>query len=168
MKIGLISDTHGYFDPAITKYFSSCDEIWHAGDIGEGNIIEQLSEIAPTLAVFGNIDSTEFQKLYPEDLHFEKEGFKIFISHIGGKPPSYNPRIRKIITESSPDIFICGHSHILRVIKDPKIKNLLYLNPGAAGKQGFHQMRTLLRFELNNKKISNMEVIELGKRGAIG
>ncbi len=167
MKIGLISDTHGYFDPSISKYFSSCEEIWHAGDIGEGNIIEQLMEIAPTLAVFGNIDSPEFQKLYPEDLHFEREGFKIMMSHIGGKPPSYNPRIRKIIKEKSPDIFICGHSHILRVIKDPKIENLLYLNPGASGKQGFHQMRTLLRFELNNKKISNMEVIELGKRGAI-
>ncbi len=167
MKIGLISDTHGFHDPTIPKYFSSCDEIWHAGDIGEGNIIEQLNTIAPTLAVFGNIDSTEFQQLYPEDLHFEREGLKIFMSHIGGKPPSYNPRIRKLIKETSPDIFICGHSHILRVMKDPKQENLLYLNPGAAGKQGFHQMRTLLRFDLNNRKISNMEVIELRKRGAI-
>jgi hypothetical protein len=167
MKIGLISDTHGYYDPQIEKYFSSCDEIWHAGDIGEGTIIGQLQQIAPTLAVFGNIDTIACQELYPEDLHFEREGFQILMSHIGGKPPSYNPRIRKIIKAKAPDIFICGHSHILRVIKDPKIDNLLYLNPGAAGRQGFHQMRTLLRFELNNKKISSMEVIELGKRGAI-
>ncbi|MBK6264867.1 metallophosphoesterase family protein [Marivirga sp. S37H4] len=168
MKIGLISDTHGYYDETIPDYFGNCDEIWHAGDIGEGQIIEKLNLIAPTLAVYGNIDTPEFQKLYPEDLHFEREGLKIFMSHIGGKPPHYNPRIKKIIKEVQPDIFVCGHSHILRVITDPKHNKLLYLNPGAAGKQGFHQMRTLLRFEIDNKKISKMEVIELGKRGVIG
>ncbi len=168
MKIGLISDTHGYYDETIPEYFGNCDEIWHAGDIGEGEIIEKLNAIAPTLAVYGNIDTSQFQQKYLEDLFIEREGFFIYITHIGGKPPYYNPRVKKIIKERKPDIFICGHSHILRVVTDPKHHNLLYLNPGAAGKQGFHQMRTLLRFDLNDKKISNMEVIELGKRAVIG
>lgn len=167
MKIGLISDTHGYFDPQIINYFQYCDEIWHAGDIGEGNIIAELQKIAPTMVVFGNIDTPVFQRIFPEDVFFEREGLEIFMSHIGGKPPHYNPRVRKLIKERKPDIFVCGHSHVLRVMTDHDHNKLLYLNPGAAGKQGFHQMRTLLRFEINNKKISKMEAIELGKRGAL-
>jgi putative phosphoesterase len=165
MKIGLISDTHGYLDEKVHHHFKDCDEIWHGGDIGEGPIIEQLEKIAPVQVVFGNIDSPDQQKMYPEDLFIEREGLLIYMSHIGGKPPTYNPRVRKIIKEKQPHIFVCGHSHILRVMTDPKQGNLLYLNPGAAGRQGFHKMRTLLRFDIENTKVSNMQVIELGQRG---
>ncbi|WP_296621884.1 metallophosphoesterase family protein [Marivirga sp.] len=166
MKIGLISDTHGFWDEAIPKYFEDCDEIWHAGDVGEaGQIIESLSKIAPTLVVYGNIDTPEFQKTYTENLFFEREGVKIFMTHIGGKPPSYNPRVKKLIQSEKPNVFICGHSHILRAMPDPKHGNLLYLNPGAAGNQGFHKIRTMMRFEINNGKVEKLEVIELGKRG---
>ena len=165
MKIGIISDTHGYYDDSVHEYFKHCDQIWHAGDIGEGEIIERLSQIAPVKAVFGNIDSIAFQQKYPEDLFFEVEGKKIFMTHIAGKPPRYNPRVKKLIKEKKPDLFICGHSHILRVIPD-KEHNCLYINPGAAGKQGFHQMKTIIRFEINAGKVEHMEVVELGKRGA--
>ncbi|GAB3339277.1 metallophosphoesterase family protein [Marivirga atlantica] len=165
MKIGLISDTHGHLEASVAKYFKNCDEIWHAGDIGEGNIMESLSEIAPVQAVFGNIDTPAVQKQYSEDLILEREGKKILMTHIAGKPPRYNPRVKKLIKELKPDIFICGHSHILRVIPD-KENNCLYINPGAAGKQGFHREKTIIRFDINSGKIENMEVIELGKRGA--
>ncbi|MGM0581818.1 MAG: metallophosphoesterase family protein [Bacteroidota bacterium] len=166
MKIGLISDTHGFWDETIPKYFKDCDEIWHAGDVGEaGEIMEKLNQIAPTLVVYGNIDTPEFQRTYPENLFIEREGVKIFMTHIGGKPPSYNPRVRKLIQSEKPNVFICGHSHILRAMPDPKHGNLLYLNPGAAGNQGFHKMRTMMRFEINKGKVEKLEVIELGKRG---
>ncbi|WMN11261.1 metallophosphoesterase family protein [Marivirga salinae] len=166
MKIGLISDTHGFWDDDIPKYFKDCNEIWHAGDVGEaGQIIENLSKIAPTLVVYGNIDTPDFQRTYPENLFIEREGVKIFMTHIGGKPPSYNPRVRKLIQSEKPNVFICGHSHILRAMPDPKHGNLLYLNPGAAGNQGFHKMRTMMRFEINKGKVEKLEVIELGKRG---
>lgn len=164
MKIGLISDTHGHLEASVADYFEHCDEIWHAGDIGEGRIIESLSEIAPVMAVYGNIDTPAFQKLYPEDILLEREGKRILMTHIGGKPPRYNPRVKRQIKELQPDIFICGHSHILRVIPD-KMNNCLYINPGAAGKQGFHRVKTIIRFDINAGKIENMEVIELGKRG---
>ncbi|WKV11738.1 metallophosphoesterase family protein [Marivirga harenae] len=168
MKIGLISDTHSFWDETIPQYFKECDEIWHAGDIGEsGQIMEQLNKIAPSIAVYGNIDTPEFQRTYPENLFIEREGVKIFMTHIGGKPPSYNPRVRKLIQSEKPDVFICGHSHILRAMPDKKHNNLLYLNPGAAGNQGFHKIRTMMRFEINNGKIEKLEVIELGKRGGI-
>lgn len=166
MKIGLISDTHGFWDDNILQYFKDCDEIWHAGDVGEtGQIIENLNKIAPTLVVYGNIDTPEFQRTYPENLFIEREGVKIFMTHIGGKPPSYNPRVRKLIESEKPNVFICGHSHILRAMPDPKHGNLLYLNPGAAGNQGFHKIRTMMRFEINKGKVEKLEVIELGKRG---
>ena len=166
MKIGLISDTHSFWDDSIPDYFKECDEIWHAGDVGEtGEIIEKLSQIAPTLVVYGNIDTPEFQREYPENLFMEKAGAKIFMTHIGGKPPSYNPRVRKLIQSEKPNIFICGHSHILRAMPDKKRNNLLYLNPGAAGNQGFHKIRTMMRFEINKGKVEKLEVIELGKRG---
>lgn len=166
MKIGLISDTHSHWDDTIPTYFKECDEIWHAGDVGDsGEIIEKLNQIAPTLVVYGNIDTPEFQREHPENLFLEREGIKIFMTHIGGKPPSYNPRARKLIQSEKPDVFICGHSHILRAMPDKKNNNLLYLNPGAAGNQGFHKMRTMMRFEINNGKVEKLEVIELGKRG---
>ncbi len=167
MKIGLLSDTHSYLDPKIPGYFKDCDEIWHGGDIGESVVADELEKIRPLRAVFGNIDDTEMQMRFPEDLWFTCEGLIIWMTHIGGAPPNYNPRIRKIFKERTPDIFICGHSHILRVKKDPNYKNLLYLNPGAAGNQGFHYIKTIMRFDVIEKEIKNMEVIELGKRGAI-
>jgi uncharacterized protein len=167
MKIGLLSDTHSYLDPKVLSYFKTCDEIWHAGDIGDRMVADELEMAKPLRAVYGNIDDKEMQARYPEDLWFDCEGLTVWITHIGGAPPNYNPRIKKVFKERIPDIFICGHSHILRVKKDPNYKNLLYINPGAAGKQGFHHIKTIMRFEVSGKEIKNVEVIELGKRGAI-
>ena len=167
MKIGLLSDTHSYLDPKILSYFNNCDEIWHAGDIGDAAVANELEKFKPLRAVFGNIDDKDMQVRFPEDLWFTCEGLTVWMTHIGGAPPNYNPRIKKILKDKVPDIFICGHSHILRVKKDPAYKNMLYLNPGAAGNHGFHPIKTILRFEIVGKEIRNMEVIELGKRGAI-
>ena len=167
MIIGLISDTHSFLDPKVFDHFKNVDEIWHAGDIGDPSVIRNLQKFKPTRAVFGNIDDKAIQSEFLEDLWFDCEGFKIWMTHIGGAPPNYNPRVKKILKDKVPDIFICGHSHILRVKKDPSFNNMLYLNPGAAGNHGFHLVKTLLRFELVNKEIKKMEVIELGKRGAI-
>jgi putative phosphoesterase len=166
MKIGLLSDTHGYLDPKILSYFKDCDEIWHAGDIGDGSVANELEKSKPFRAVYGNIDDKDMQFRYPEDLWFTCEGLTIWMTHIGGAPPNYNPRIKKVFKEKTPDIFICGHSHILRVKKDPNY-NLLYINPGAAGNQGFHPIKTIIRFEIIEKEIKKLEVIELGKRGAL-
>lgn len=167
MKIGLLSDTHSYLDPKILGYFSNCDEIWHAGDIGDAAVANELEKFKPLRAVFGNIDDKDMQVRFPEDLWFACEGLTVWMTHIGGAPPNYNPRIKKILKDKVPDIFICGHSHILRIKKDATYKNMLYLNPGAAGNHGFHPIKTILRFEIVGKEIRNMEVIELGKRGAI-
>lgn len=166
MKIGLISDTHSHLDPKVLEYFQSVDEIWHAGDIGEVSVTQQLEQLKPLRAVYGNIDDKNLQALYPEDLWFDCEGLCIWMTHIAGSPPNYNPRTKKILKEKSADVLICGHSHILKVIKDPKY-NLLYINPGAAGNHGFHHIKTIMRFEILNKEIKNMEVIELGKRGQL-
>ena len=165
MKIGLLSDTHSYLDPKVFDHFGGCDEIWHAGDIGDTEVINALEKFKPCRAVFGNIDDKEIRTRFPEDLRWECEGFNIWMTHIGGAPPNYNPRITKMLRSNIPDIFICGHSHILRVKKDPQYNNMLYLNPGAAGNHGFHHMKTLVRFELLKKEVKGMEVIELGKRG---
>jgi putative phosphoesterase len=167
VKIGLISDTHSFLDPKVLDYFEDCDEIWHAGDIGNSTIVQSLEKVKPVRAVFGNIDTKDLQTLYPEDLWFSCDGLSIWMTHIGGAPPNYNPRIKKILKERIPDIFICGHSHILRVKKDPNYKNMLYLNPGAAGNHGFHTIKTIIRFEIKKASIINMEAIELGKRGAL-
>jgi uncharacterized protein len=167
MKIGLISDTHGYLDSKVFKYFENCDEVWHAGDIGDGFVADTLEKFKPLKAVFGNIDDKVLQLRFPEDLRFTCEGLNVWITHIGGSPPNYNPRVKKILKENTPDIFICGHSHILRVKKDPAFGNMLFLNPGAAGNQGFHAIKTLMRFEIIEKQIGNLEVIEIGKRGAL-
>lgn len=146
--------------------FKDVDEIWHAGDMGNLQVCEDLKAFKPFYAVYGNIDGREIRIEYPLNLELEREGLKILITHIGGYPGNYEPKARRKIEEVKPDIFICGHSHILKVIRDPKY-NMLAMNPGAAGVQGFHQMKTVLRFTLNNKKIENLEVVELGKRGAI-
>lgn len=167
MKIGLLSDTHSHLDPTIAEHFKGCDEIWHAGDIGDASLLTSLQQIKPTKAVFGNIETMEMQRSLPEDLWFTCEGLLIWMTHIGGAPPNYNPRIKKILKERIPDIFICGHSHILRVMRDPKFNNMLYINPGAAGNHGFHHMKTILRFDIEQMQVKNMEVIELGKRGAL-
>lgn len=164
MKIGLLSDTHGFLDLKIFEYFNGCDEIWHAGDLGYG-VLEQLEMFKPVKAVFGNIDDRDLRIKLPEDSWFLCEGLSVFMTHIGGAPPNYNPRVKKLLKEKTPDIFICGHSHILRIKRDPHYNNMLYLNPGAAGNHGFHTIKTLVRFEVTGKEIKNMEVIELGKRG---
>ncbi|MBX2970144.1 MAG: metallophosphoesterase family protein [Cyclobacteriaceae bacterium] len=167
MRIGLLSDTHGFLDQAVFEHFKNCDEVWHAGDIGDETLLKQLELFKPVRVVFGNIDERPLQQKLPEDLWFTIEGLTIWMTHIGGVPPNYNPRIKKILTGRIPDIFICGHSHILRIKKDPKYNNMLYINPGAAGNQGFHHIKTLVRFELKEKEIKKLEVIELGKRGAL-
>lgn len=166
MKIGLLSDTHGYLDHQVLSYFQDCDEIWHAGDIGSHELADTLENFKPFKAVFGNIDDPVMQRRFPEDLWFNCGELLVLITHIAGSPPNYNPRLKKILKDRTPDILVCGHSHILRVVKDPKY-DLLYLNPGAAGNQGFHHMKTLLRFEIMGKEISEMQVVELGRRGAI-
>lgn len=166
MTIGLISDTHSYFDPTIGKHFTHCDEIWHAGDIGEMKVIDALEKIKPVKAVYGNIDDAAMRTRFPEDLWLTPEGVTILITHIAGRPPHYNPRIKKLLKDRTPDVLICGHSHICQVKKDESL-NLLYINPGAAGQQGFHAIRTMMRMEIQAGKISKMEVIELGKRGMI-
>ncbi|HYG21081.1 MAG TPA: metallophosphoesterase family protein [Ohtaekwangia sp.] len=167
MKIGLISDTHGFLDPGVFAYFEACDEIWHAGDIGDIAVAQALENFKPLRAVYGNIDDRVLQQRYPEDLAFRCENVFVLMTHIGGIPPRYNPRVLRLFKTHTPQLFICGHSHILRVKRDPDHGNLLYINPGAAGNHGFHAMKTIIRFEIAGSEIKNMEAIELGKRGAL-
>ena len=163
-KIGLISDTHGWLDEAVYKHFQHCDEVWHAGDIGSIEVLDKLEAFKPTQAVFGNIDDTTIRKRTVENLRWNCEGVDVWMTHIGGKPGNYAIPVRQEIKLKPPQLFICGHSHVCLVQMDKTI-SCLYMNPGAAGKHGFHQVRTLLRFELNEAKIQQLEVIELGKRG---
>lgn len=167
MKIGLISDTHGFLDPRVFEHFRNCDEIWHGGDFGDMAVAKALEDFKPLRGVYGNIDNKDLQSRFPEDLWFICDGLNIWMTHIGGAPPRYNPRIKKLLKTRVPDIFICGHSHILRVARDPAYGGMLYINPGAAGNQGFHYMKTLVRFEIEGKEVKNLEVIELGRRGLI-
>ena len=162
-KILLLSDTHSHIDERILHYASEADEIWHAGDIGDIKVADKLKEIKPFIAVYGNIDSAEVRKDYPRDQRFLCEGVDVLITHIGGYPGKYSPAIKEEILANPPKLFICGHSHILKVMNDKKL-NLLHMNPGAAGISGFHQMRTMLRFKIDGKNISDLEVIELGKK----
>lgn len=165
MNIGLISDTHNYLDPQVFEYFNNVDEIWHAGDIGNIQLFDQLNQFKPTLGVFGNIDGHKVRAVCPEDQFLDRQGLKIWMTHIGGKPPRYNARTRPIMDKIKPDLFICGHSHICAVLKDPKRPKILYINPGAAGKQGFHKIKTIMRFKIKNGLIKDLQVIELGHRG---
>jgi putative phosphoesterase len=158
-KILLISDTHGYIDDRIIQYAKESDETWHAGDIGELKVVDELKKVTNLRAVHGNIDNSKIRAEYAENLRFKIEDMKIWITHIGGYPNKYNQRIWEEINTDPPDIFICGHSHILKVINDNKL-NLLYINPGAIGKHGFHHVRTMIRFEIMKSKIQNLEVIE--------
>lgn len=167
LRIGLLSDTHSYLDPQVFTYFNDCDEIWHAGDVGVAEVTEQLRARWPVRVVCGNID-VESHNL-PSHQRFDVEGFDVWMTHIGGAPPKYNPIVRPNLQLNPPDIFVCGHSHILKVVRDPimpghSIDRILYMNPGAAGKTGFHQVRTCLRFTLDEGQIRDMQVIELGKR----
>ncbi len=164
MNIGLLSDTHGNLDSRILNFFKDCDEIWHAGDIGTGILVEQLENFKPLVAVYGNIDGTEIRSICPEDQFFERGGIRIFMTHIAGYPGKYNARVRRIIADKKPDMVVCGHSHILKVIYDHQFGHL-HLNPGAAGMHGWHKVRTALRFKIENGKPSGMEILEL-PRGA--
>ncbi len=163
-KIGLLSDTHSFLDETIKEHFSVCDEIWHAGDIGNPEVINELEAFKPVRAVYGNIDSSALRKSYPLNLRFDCEGMDVFITHIGGYPERYTKRVREIMQNDPPGLYICGHSHILKVMYDKKY-GVLHMNPGACGHEGFHQIRTVLRFEINGGRVENAEVIELGKRG---
>ena len=161
-RIGLLSDTHSYLDPQIFTHFDTCDEVWHAGDVGNLDVMDQLKGFKPLRIVSGNIDR-ETSEL-PANQRFTLEGLDIWMTHIGGTPPKYNPAIRPLLQLDPPNIFVCGHSHILKVVRDSAMRNLLFLNPGAAGKTGFHLMRTAVRFSLDEGRILDMQVIELGKK----
>ena len=162
-KILLLSDTHGHLDERILKYAGEADEIWHAGDIGTTAISDLLQEVKPLKAVYGNIDGDEIRKEFPLNQRFSCEGVDVWITHIGGYPGRYSPAVKEKIKNNPPKLFISGHSHILKVMNDKNL-DLLHMNPGAAGKQGFHQMRTMLRFKIDGKDIRDLEVVELGKR----
>lgn len=162
-KIGLLSDTHGDLPHQIFDYFKDVDEIWHAGDIGDLKVTDQLKAFKPLRAVFGNIDNNECRAEFPEHLHFEVEGVRCYLTHIGGRPGNWSKSAYLQIQKHQPQLFICGHSHIL-LVKHDKQNNMLCINPGACGNKGFHTIKTLLRFEIHEGKIQQMEVIELGKR----
>ena len=162
-KILLLSDSHSYIDERILDYAKQADEIWHCGDFGNMEVIEALEKIKPLRGVYGNIDGTEIRKIFPEVLRFKCAEVEVLMIHIGGYPGKYTPLAKKEIQKQTPKLFISGHSHILKAMFDQK-NNLLHLNPGAVGKVGWHQMRTIMRFEINKDQIENLEIIELGKK----
>ena len=162
-RIGLISDTHGFLDKDVLTHFAQCDEIWHAGDFGTISIADELAALKPLKGVFGNIDGPDVRSKFPQKLIWTCEEVTVYMTHIGGYPKKYAPGIKNELINAGAQLFICGHSHILKVIYDPTT-NCLHMNPGAAGKQGWHQVRTLLRFSIDGKEIKDCEVIELGKR----
>jgi putative phosphoesterase len=162
-RIGLISDTHGWLDDAVFKHFEQCDEIWHAGDFGNAELADKLKAFKPVKGVYGNIDGQDIRIEYPEVLHWQCEEVNVLMMHIGGYPNNYSPTAKKLLSENVPQLFISGHSHILKVIYDDKLK-CLHMNPGAAGKHGWHKVRTIIRFVIDGKDMKQCEVIELGKR----
>lgn len=162
-KIGLLSDTHSFLDDAVFKHFEECDEVWHAGDFGSIEVVEQLKAFKPFKGVYGNIDDKPIQMECPEHLRFQCEDVDVWMTHIGGYPGKYSALVKPEIIKNPPKLFICGHSHILKVQYDQKL-GLLHLNPGAAGKQGWQKVRTLMRFQINQDKIENLEIIELNNR----
>lgn len=159
-RIGLISDTHSFLPESVKKFFKDCNQIWHAGDIGHIEVVNELRKIAPIKAVYGNIDGGEIRNLYPEKQFAEIEGMKIFMIHIGGYPGKYQKGVKKILQENKIDLFISGHSHILKVMPDNDL-NLLHINPGSVGNSGFHQVKTAVKFEIENGKVQNLEVLEM-------
>lgn len=162
-KILLLSDTHGYMDEAILKHVEKADEVWHAGDIGDLKVTDAIKKLKPLRAVYGNIDDAKIRTEFPEHQRFFCEEVSVWMTHIGGYPPKYSSRILPELNENTPRLFICGHSHILKVMPDKK-RHLIHMNPGAVGKHGFHKTRTMLRFTIDGKKIDNLEVIEFNKR----
>jgi len=158
----LLSDTHSYIDDTVLAHVANSDEVWHAGDIGSLSVTDKIKELTTLRAVWGNIDNAEIRAEFPEHLRFSCEGIDVWMTHIGGYPPKYNQRTREGLKTNPPDLFICGHSHILKVIPDRKL-DLLHMNPGAIGKHGFQKVRTMLRFTIDGKKIENLEVIEYKK-----
>ncbi|MGZ8509484.1 MAG: metallophosphoesterase family protein [Chitinophagaceae bacterium] len=165
-RIGLISDTHGFLDEIVFKHFENCDEIWHGGDFGTIELANRLSSFKPLKGVYGNIDATDISSIYPENLFFQCEEIKVFMTHIGGYPPKYNARVKPLIQENKPQLFICGHSHILKVMYDDKLQ-CLHINPGAAGNQGWHKVRTIITLVIDGKNMKDCKVIELGARARI-
>lgn len=163
MKIGVLSDTHSFLDEKIFAHFVNCDEIWHAGDFGDYKIIEQLKNFKPLRGVYGNIDDRNISAEFPEQSVFYVEEIKVMIRHIGGYPPKYNKATKEQLLIHQPKIFVTGHSHILKIIYDASMQ-CLHINPGAAGKQGWQKVRTIVRFEIDKSDIKNCEVIELGGR----
>lgn len=166
-RIGLISDTHGFLDETIFKHFENCDEVWHAGDFGSMELVKRIKENIGQKSfrgVYGNIDGQDIRAEFPEQLVFMCEEVKVMMRHIGGSPPRYNPETRKELLLHKPLLFISGHSHILKVMYDNKI-NCLHMNPGAAGNQGWHKLRTIIRFVIDGKNMKDCEVIELGRKG---
>ena len=166
-RIGLISDTHGFLDEKVFEHFKDCDEIWHAGDFGNATLATNLKKFKALRGVYGNIDGYDIRSEYPDKLVWQCENVNVFMIHIGGHPARYAPGIKNQLIENKSNLFICGHSHILKVIYDNKI-NCLHMNPGAAGNQGWHTIRTIIRFAIDGKEIKDCEVIELGKRGLSG
>ena len=162
-KILLISDTHSYLDEKLIKHIKNADEVWHAGDIGTYSICEEIQKYKPLKAVYGNIDGQDIRKTYPENLIFNCENVKVLITHIGGYPNKYPTRVKNLLLEHKPNLFICGHSHILKVMYDKEL-NLLHINPGACGVHGFHAVKTIVRFEIDGAEIKNLAIIELGNR----
>lgn len=162
-KIGLLSDTHNWWDERYEKYFADCDEIWHAGDIGSIELADRFASLKPFRAVYGNIDDQKVRSAYPEFLRFKIEDIEILMTHIGGYPGKYNPKVKSILEVNPPQLFICGHSHILKVAYDQKLE-CLHINPGAAGVYGFHKVRTLVRFIIEGKNIRDLEVVELNEQ----
>lgn len=158
MKIGLLSDTHGFLDEAVFQYFAECDEVWHAGDVGTVDVLDQLRKFKPVRGVFGNVDGTDVRTELPFDMEWDCDGVRVYMTHIG------LPDAKKELLRRKPDLFVCGHSHILKVARDPKL-GFLYMNPGACGHNGWHTIRTALRFQVDSGKISAVEAIELGPRG---
>lgn len=163
VRIGLLSDTHGHLPDAVFEHFKQVDEIWHAGDIGHLEVVEKLQSFKPFRAVYGNIDGQEIRAQFPENLVFQVEEVPVFMTHIGGYPPKYNANSKPLILKHRPHLFISGHSHILKVMPDPAL-NLIHINPGACGLQGWHQVKTLVRFEIDRNRLNHLEVIELGKK----
>lgn len=161
MVIGIISDTHGWLDEAALKHFGEVDAIWHAGDIGSLAVADALAAVKPLKAVYGNIDGQEIRSAFPAELLFEVQGLKVLMTHIGGLPGRYPASIQQLMEKHKPDIFVCGHSHILKVTRSGK---MLHINPGAAGKHGFHQVRTVVLMTLSGGKIQHLDVVELGPR----
>ena len=163
MRVGLISDTHGLLDEAIFTHFEKCDEVWDAGDVGSMELLDRLKTFKPVRGVFGNIDGEDIRSELPLDLEWECEGVRVYMTHQGRYPGSYDRRAQKELAQRKPDLFICGHSHIARIMRDPELK-LLHMNPGACGRVGWHLKRTAIRFRVDGERIGNLELIELGPR----